>query len=250
MDVIKRLLATVTLLALAGAAGAERVVTFSSGERQVALLELFTSQGCSSCPPADRWLSNLRDADGLWRDFVPLALHVDYWDYIGWQDPFASAAHSQRQRQHVAEGGGRVVYTPGFFVNGQEWRGRRVHDLVDDRPTVGVLGASMKGASVTIDFRPTGLIDGDLIAYVALLGMDLETSVRAGENAGKTLTHDFVVLGLGSAPIPGRQGQFGTTLELPATNPVGDRRALVAWVSLATHQAPLQAVGGFLEPVR
>src|SRR5689334_8314649 len=75
---------------------------FTSGETQVALLELFTSEGCSSCPPAERWLGALRDAPGLWRDFVPIAFHVNYWDRLGWPDRFASREATQRQHAYAA----------------------------------------------------------------------------------------------------------------------------------------------------
>lgn len=95
---------------------------FSSGEKQTALLELYTSEGCSSCPPADRWLSSLKSKEGLWEEFIPIALHVDYWDYIGWQDRFASKQYSQRQRQYAREQSLKTVYTPGFVYNGKEWR--------------------------------------------------------------------------------------------------------------------------------
>jgi hypothetical protein len=91
-----------------------------SGPQQVAMVELFTSQGCSSCPPADQWMSQLITRDGLWTDYVPLAFHVDDWDDIGWKDPFASPEHSERQRQYADEGGLDFVYTPGFLINGQE----------------------------------------------------------------------------------------------------------------------------------
>jgi len=76
---------------------------FMSGEKQVPLIELYTSEGCSSCPPADRWMSKLTAHEDLWSGFVPIALHVDYWDYIGWKDPYASREYSQRQRQIAAE---------------------------------------------------------------------------------------------------------------------------------------------------
>ncbi|MCB1738986.1 MAG: DUF1223 domain-containing protein, partial [Gammaproteobacteria bacterium] len=95
----------------------------NSGPRQVALLELFTSEGCSSCPPADRWLSGLIDDPRLWRELVPVAFHVDYWDYLGWPDRFASREFSRRQRDHARSGGLSQVYTPGVVLNGAEWRG-------------------------------------------------------------------------------------------------------------------------------
>src|SRR5437867_10582189 len=77
-------------------------ISFQSQQNRTALLELYTSEGCSSCPPAEAWLSKLKDAPGLWRDFVPIAFHVDYWDSLGWKDPFAIKAYSERQRDYAA----------------------------------------------------------------------------------------------------------------------------------------------------
>src|SRR5437899_7536374 len=94
-----------------------------SSENQVAFLALFTSEGCSSCPPAEVWLSGLKTTPGLWKQFVPVAFHVDYWDYLGWRDPWASKAFSDRQRAYVQTWRGDSIYTPGFVLNGQEWRG-------------------------------------------------------------------------------------------------------------------------------
>jgi len=88
----------------------------------VALLELFTSEGCSSCPPAETWLSGLRSAPGLWKEFVPASFHVDYWDYLGWRDPWASKIFSYRQRDYAQSWHSDSIYTPGFVLNGREWR--------------------------------------------------------------------------------------------------------------------------------
>lgn len=99
--------------------------TFSSTGQQVNLVELYTSEGCSSCPPADRWLSKLTQKPGLWNEFIPLSLHVDYWDYIGWQDPFADKRYTQRQYNYYHSGNLSSVYTPGVLFNGQEWRSWR-----------------------------------------------------------------------------------------------------------------------------
>jgi hypothetical protein len=90
---------------------------FESGPRKTRLLELFTSEGCSSCPPAETWLSTLKDERGLWRDFVPLAFHVDYWDRLGWRDPFAAKAWTQRQYAHSTRWKSGSVYTPGFVLD-------------------------------------------------------------------------------------------------------------------------------------
>ena len=111
------------ILVLSQSAFAEEI-QFNSGNKQVALLELYTSQGCSSCPPADAWLSELKNESGLWTEFVPVALHVSYWDYLGWKDRFSKKEYSSRQRLHKGQGHVKVVYTPGFFLNGKEWKRR------------------------------------------------------------------------------------------------------------------------------
>ena len=98
-------------------------VTFDSGKARGHLVELFTSEGCSSCPLADRWLSTLERDNRLWKSVFPIAFHVDYWDYIGWPDRFAVPRHSHRQREHRGLGNVYSVYTPGFVVAGREWRG-------------------------------------------------------------------------------------------------------------------------------
>lgn len=93
-----------------------------SPPERVALLELYTSEGCSSCPPADRWLSELKTNNELWTRVVPVAFHVDYWDYLGWPDRFAAASFSNRQREYALQGAVSTVYTPGLIYNGSEWR--------------------------------------------------------------------------------------------------------------------------------
>ena len=100
-------------------AGAASAADFTSRVEQVPVVELFTSQGCSSCPPADARLGKLKDHPGLWKEFVPLAFHVDYWDYIGWKDRFAETRNGSRQRAYRDSGRVRSIYTPGWVVNGR-----------------------------------------------------------------------------------------------------------------------------------
>jgi len=114
-----------TIVALLITSFSLQAQTFESSDKHVPLIELYTSEGCSSCPPADRWLSSLSKEDNLWSEFVPVAFHVDYWDYIGWKDPFASKEYSQRQRRYAHEFGERTVYTPGMRKSGEEWRSWR-----------------------------------------------------------------------------------------------------------------------------
>jgi hypothetical protein len=240
--VLLALLATGPLFA----ADAIAPLELSSGEQRVALVELFTSEGCSSCPPADRWLSKLQADPGLWKNFSPIAFHVDYWDYIGWQDKFALPEFGARQRQYVTEGGVAFVYTPGLFRDGKEWQGwRTAEPLVSNVRSVGRLNLKIEHDDVAARFDASEDDLGDLILHVAILGMNLQTEIRAGENAGKTLRHDFVVVGLTSVALEYSDGDYVATTKLPHTIKTNDR-AIVAWVSNEQQQAPIQSTGGFL----
>lgn len=235
---------------LTSSAANDTSLQFSSGENRVALIELFTSEGCSSCPPADRWLSKLKNDRGLWRDYVPIAFHVDYWDYIGWQDPFASNENSDRQRRYAREGGARFVYTPGFFNNGQEWVGWRDRESVEvDKTIAGNLSVLVDGDTIAVHFDNPGRSNDNLRVHVAVLGMGLTTKVRAGENKGRLLKHDFVALDVVSAPLTYSAGGFKAVTRLSSANENDVDKALVVWVSSDDVQTPLQAVGGLLPGV-
>lgn len=223
--------------------------SFNSGPEQVQLIELYTSEGCSSCPPADKRLSALKNEPGLWTKRVPVAFHVDYWDYIGWQDPFASPDHSLRQRQHAADGNFATVYTPAFLVDGQEWRGffRGARWPAAENNKPGSLGMQYENGKVDIRFDPSDTHHGPLNLHVAWLGVGLQTSVTRGENRGRKLKHDFVILKhqqqlLSSAGDLSYVGDFSSQGIEGAPN-----YALVAWLSDLDGR-PVQAVGGFAEP--
>src|SRR6266513_5976808 len=132
---------------------------FQSDATQTSLLELYTSEGCSSCPPAEAWLSRLKESPKIWKNFVPVAFHVDYWDRLGWKDSFATRAYSERQRDYAGQWRSDSVYTPGFVLDGKEWRGWFSHG--EPRPArsgpVGVLTArSEDGKQWRLRFQPAG----------------------------------------------------------------------------------------------
>jgi hypothetical protein len=221
---------------------------FESSSRQTGLLELYTSEGCSSCPPADRWLSTLEKKDGLWQDFIPIALHVNYWDYIGWKDRFAEPTYSERQGQYAREQSLKTVYTPGFTYNGKEWRNwfgkRRLEFPSGAKP--GVLKLEITDDQASIVFTPTNAGATKIKVNLALLGFELETSVKAGENRGKILPHNFVVLGMNQATLERKDKQFVTRLAVPSPKIKSKRYAIVAWVNNSNKQEPLQSVGGWM----
>ena len=97
-------------------------VVFKSSGAPSSLIELYSSEGCSSCPPAEEWLNHLKGDAGLWKSVFPVAFHVDYWDGLGWPDRFARAEYTQRQRDYAARLRQDSVYTPEFVLNGLEWR--------------------------------------------------------------------------------------------------------------------------------
>lgn len=219
----------------------------TSGEQRTALIELYTSEGCSSCPPADRWLGNLKDEPGLWTDFIPIALHVDYWDYIGWKDRFARASYSDRQRNFAAAGNARFVYTPGFFRNGQEWRGWTAgHAPRSDKEKVGALSLIIDDDDIEVHFAALDENNASLTAHVAVLGMGLATDVHDGENDGKILRHEFVALNVKTIPMKRTANGYVANSSIPNTTENPPQRAMIAWVSEVGNQAPIQSVGGYL----
>jgi len=225
-----------------------RVIT--SGAAQAPLIELYTSEGCSSCPPADRWLSSLAGDAGLWTDFVPVAFHVDYWDYIGWKDRFATPAWSARQRELAAEGGARTVYTPGVFVDGKAWLGWRGGAAVPHSAgRTGTLTLHIDGQHIGARFETADQGISEPVLHVALLGMGLESHVKSGENRGRRLHHDFVVLGFSSARLLREADDFTAVARLPVPSESAERYALAAWVSANGNVAPVQAAGGYLSSV-
>jgi hypothetical protein len=196
-----------------------------SGPTTTALVELYTSEGCSSCPPADRWLSALPKRYGPER-VVPLALHVDYWDYIGWKDPYAKREFSLRQRKLSVLQRMAMVYTPQVVLQGRDfraWAGRAFDEAVariNAQPAKARLRLSL------LAVEPAGLDAEasvellqpaeDAVLYLAAYQNRLESHVTAGENRGRRLAHDHVVLEWqGPYPVAARTVQRRRLALLP-----------------------------------
>ena len=177
----------------------------TSGARRVPVLELYTSEGCDSCPPADRWIAGL-PARGLTPDrVVTLAFHVDYWNHLGWTDPYARAQFSERQRVAARRHEGRFVYTPQLIFNGKDFRRGLMRDDIQERvtavnreqPAAVIRLARSESAEGPIVARGEVSVEsarrGGALAWLALYENRLATQVSRGENRGRTLEHDFVV---------------------------------------------------------
>ncbi|HZZ13861.1 MAG TPA: DUF1223 domain-containing protein [Paraburkholderia sp.] len=191
---------------LASAASAvEAVCASHSPAHRVALVELYSSEGCNSCPPADSWLSQWKTS-GATQGIVPLALHVDYWNSLGWTDRFSQHRFTERQQTLTDLAGGHTIYTPEIFVSGRELRNWSRPDSFQGR--VSALVAEPAQADVALALRPTakGAFNVDaqfsrhtadahdtLNAYVAVYENALSTQVGGGENSGVTLHHERVV---------------------------------------------------------
>jgi len=197
-----------TLCVLAAASSAALPLTAfaacdaRSGPKTAALVELYTSEGCSSCPPADQQLSRLRQALDPAAEVVPIALHVGYWDYIGWKDPYAQAAFGERQSWLVRANQHKTAYTPQFFVGGTElraWRGGLRDEVrqLNARPAaaaIRVRASIAPNGALALKAEATARAWAEPAAlYLALAESGLVSKVTRGENGGVTLAHDHVV---------------------------------------------------------
>ena len=171
-----------------------------SGAFTVPLLELYTSEGCSSCPPADKWLSSIEAGN-----VTPLAFHVDYWDYIGWKDRFSKAEYSDRQRKGAAFGGAGFVYTPQFVMNGRDFKGwdnSRLNEAITknqkipSRANLSLNASTQANGDITLQATANAVQVSDVNnvdIFVAIYENQLVSQINAGENNGRTLQHDYVV---------------------------------------------------------
>ena len=197
--------------------------TAKSGANTVPLLELYTSEGCSSCPPADKWLSNMRLPN---HKVVPLAFHVDYWDYIGWKDTFSKAQYSDKQRKQAALGGAGFVYTPQFTLNGKDFRG-----WDNSRLNQSVENSSKQAARANLSLNTTTQTNGEVLLkataqatkpedakfaniFIAIYENKLVSQINAGENNGRELKHDYVVRDLLGAYQMSNQNEFSKSITL------------------------------------
>lgn len=187
------------------------------------VVELYTSQGCSSCPPADKILAELADRE----DVIALAFHVDYWDYIGWKDEFADPKHSQRQRNYARVKGARSVYTPQMIVDGADHvigtKPMKLAEQIEahrDRKTPVTMSLARDGDLVRIRAKSTSKFSGGATIRVATYLPEATVSIRRGENAGRTLSYHNVVRGLSEVSTWDGTGEFRASVKVSGGGPV------------------------------
>ena len=196
-----------------------------SGPNTAALVELYTSEGCSSCPPAERWLGTLPERyPGT--AVVPLALHVDYWDYIGWKDSYAKREFALRQKKLSQLQRMALVYTPQVMLQGRDFRrwGTQAFDeavaRINSQPAKARLKLSLlRVDEMALEVEVTAELASparDAALYLASYQSRLQSKVTAGENRGRILTHDHVVLEwLGPLEVQNRRVERRTLPLLP-----------------------------------
>ena len=221
MSFTSKLVFTFSLIYLAVQPAIAADCSAKSGAQTVPLLELYTSEGCSSCPPADKWMSSIK-TDKV----TPLAFHVDYWDYIGWKDRFSKAEFSDRQRKTAAFGGAGYVYTPQFVMNGRDFKGwdnSRLNESIEttqkfaSRTNLSLNAMTEVNGDITLKasaqaVKPADAKDTDV--FIALYENKLVSQVKAGENSGRELKHDYVVREFFGAYQISNQNEFSKNFTL------------------------------------
>jgi|HubBroStandDraft_2_1064218.scaffolds.fasta_scaffold359309_2 hypothetical protein len=215
------------------------IVTLQAAEpkmRVPVLAELFTSEGCSSCPPADALLRKLDQLQPVEKaQIIVLSEHVDYWNSLGWKDPFSSAQFTERQEMYahalVAD-----KYTPQLVIDGRwqvlgsdekEVESAIARAVAKPKSAVRIVSATRDGKEAIIGVAVDALASGKKDVWVALADDRDETSVRKGENAGRTLTHVSVVRSLSKAGTVTKSAAFEKTVRVPLTAPAGEMRVVV-----------------------
>jgi len=208
-----------------------------SGAMRTPVVELYTSEGCSSCPPADRWLSGLKPAAAEGRVVVQ-AFHVSYWDSLGWVDRFAAPAHNARQREIAAQAGSSSVYTPQLLRDGRDSRDYGSAVRGRPEPAAAIIRLQREGAEASAEVTPT-TPGAPWAAYWTVTEHGHASKVRAGENAGEFLQHDFVVRQF--VPAGRHQGSGKLALQAPAPSAVHAQQVNLVVFDPATGK-PLQAL--------
>lgn len=245
---LMRLLAILAAMVSTAVSAAD--CTVRSGPTTNALVELYTSEGCSSCPPAEKWLSKF--AGDRKPGVVPIAFHVHYWDYIGWKDIYADPRNTERQQAFAQVTGARSVYTPQVIVAGNDFRmwsselafGEAIRATQARKARATIEIRSLRAADGTIEGRASATLaqpgESPLTLVVALTQDGVTSKPNAGENKGETLAQNFVVRDV--VEFRGQSAIEGNFRFAPKANWNPERMSVVAYVQDPRSGRVLQAL--------
>jgi len=212
--------------AAAGIIALTATFTGSQDARGDVVVELFTSQGCSSCPPADALLGQLAKKDGV----IALSLHVDYWDYLGWKDAFAQPGFTTRQRGYAHAAGSSMIYTPQMVIGGKDHivgtKAMELSELIMRHaaaPKPIALSAERRGEAIVIRAQGKAALPGAMVVYLVRFSPSETVSIKRGENAGREMTYHNVVTSL--VKVADWAGEADLNAEVPVND--GKRGAVI-----------------------
>ncbi|MBM7071214.1 DUF1223 domain-containing protein [Shewanella sp. 202IG2-18] len=242
------LLFFLSIFAVPAQAHSYRYFEKQSNDKAPIMIELFSSQGCSSCPPAEEWISTFMKNNKLWDTYFPVSFHVSYWNYLGWKDPFSDRRYSKRQYDHLNLLNIRQVYTPQFVVNSHEWRGwfNRDYDSLKQIKTTHApkLTLHIENGNIDAFLNEKFVNPSNYQFHLALVGSGFETQVTRGENRSKKLKQDFTVLSFQTLTSNDKSHFIGSVEPMPELSKEAKQLAWVGWIE---HEGKvIQAVGDWL----
>ncbi|NRA66741.1 MAG: DUF1223 domain-containing protein [Pseudobacteriovorax sp.] len=220
---------------------------FAKTYKPINLIEVFTSQGCSSCPPAEDWNYQLKAHPSKFETFVTVEFHVDYWDYLGWKDRFSQSIFSKRQREYARQGYVNVVATPTVLLNGSPYRDwRRSKHPPKDKQRFPGLEISREGDILKVSWQGNATGSRSFDLWGSLLSGSNKDRISKGENAGRTLHHHHAALGLDKSKLVynKKSQRYEGKIKLVRSEASVPAEAFALWVSPKDKNGPIVAAGG------
>lgn len=202
-------------------------VTVQSGAKIPRVIELYTSEGCSSCPPADRWLTSMRNQPGV----ITASFHVDYWNGQGWTDRFASRAFTERQKQGIGVNGSRFAYTPQLVFNGRDSRDAAFTPEPNEAAKIRLTWTRSSAQELILRAEAQSGAPSKVAIWWARLEDGHQTQVHAGENRGAALRHDSVVREY--AALPPLEGRTKAQWTIPVSE--AEPGHPTRWIAVAVN---------------
>lgn len=228
------------------------IIELKSGDTKKELIELYTSESCSSCPPAERWINQLKDQEGLWKTYIPTEFHVDYWNHLHWVDKYSKKSFSQRQRNYhrKLQAG---VYTPQVIQSGEnqrQWYRKNLSDKVKKQTAEGLITSSVNldTGKVEIEFELKNKNSNELSCHIALMAGEIKTKVKRGENSGRNLSHEFVVIEFSEDHLVKNKSKHQCRLDIDLVEYNKHKsRSVAVWVSETNSGRVIQSAGAWVK---